>query len=112
VVRLPTAAFLLTAAVACAGPRAGVRRADDAAVRFTYDGDADEVYLTGDMTRWRPTPLVRAGRTWSKKVPVPRGRWEYRLEVHRRERVDVVLPADAERVDDGFGGENAVLRMP
>jgi hypothetical protein len=82
------------------------------AVVLAYDGPAEAVWVRGTMTEWRTVPMVRKGRTWEAKLPVQPGRWEYRLEVLRSGNLLIVLPERAEHVDDGFGGENAVLRMP
>jgi hypothetical protein len=107
-------AHLLLAALALAScaPRATavVRPARDGTVSFEWNGPADEVFLTGTMTGWRRVPLARRGGRFSTTLAVPPGRHEYRLEVHVGGTLTVVLPRGAERAEDGYGGENAVLR--
>jgi hypothetical protein len=79
------------------------------AVRYTGPGQA--VHLTGDMTGWQPVPLLRTGDGWELELHLPAGRYEYRLEVRQGSDTVPLLPAGSERVDDGYGGENAVLRV-
>ncbi len=99
-------------ALASCAPAATVRATvDDGEATFVWTGDADAVWLVGTPTAWRRVPLVREGRRFALRVPVAPGRHEYRLEVKAGGTVRTVLPDGAERVDDGFGGENAVLRV-
>jgi hypothetical protein len=105
-----SAAALAAAVLACA-PRVSVRPEHDGVV-LAYDGPAEAAWVTGAMTEWRPVPMVRKGRTWEAKLAVEPGRWEYRLEVLRGGNLRIVLPDRSEHVEDGFGGENAVLRIP
>jgi len=104
-------ALALLAAGCAAG--AGVRPGGGggAATTFRYQGPADEVLLAGSMTAWRPVPLARDGRRWELALPLPPGRYEYRLEVRQGAATRVELPPGAERAADDFGGENAVLRV-
>jgi hypothetical protein len=74
--------------------------------------DATRVALLGTMTGWRLLPLERRGRAFELSLDLPPGRYEYRLEVRDNTGVHEVFPEGAERADDGFGGENAVLRIP
>ncbi len=106
---LPAVALLALAACA---PRATVRATvADGEATFVWTGDADAVSLVGTPTAWRPVPLVRDGRRFTLRLPLAPGRYEYRLEVETGGEVRTVLPDGAERVGDGFGGENAVLRV-
>lgn len=108
--RGPCLALLLLAG--CAARGAAVRPgAEGASTTFRYRGPADEVRLSGSMSEWRPLPLERQGEGWDLVLPLRPGRYEYRLEVRLGEVTRVVLPPGAERADDGFGGENAVLRV-
>lgn len=113
------AALALAAVAAACAPRATVRppvrastQGDPAPTVFTYRGPADAVALRGTMTGWDAVPLERDGDRFELAVSLASGRYEYRLEVRRGADLRIVLPEDAERVDDGFGGENAVLRVP
>ncbi len=74
--------------------------------------DAREVVLLGTMTGWRPQPLERRGDAFELSLELPPGRYEYRIEVLDSTGVHQVSPEGAERAADGFGGENAVLRVP
>jgi hypothetical protein len=100
-----------TALAGCAH-RASVQPAAPDAVTFGYEGPADAATLRGTFTGWRAVPLARAGRRFQVTLAVPPGRHEYRLEVRRGGAFEVVFPAEAERVSDDYGGENAVLRVP
>jgi outer membrane biogenesis lipoprotein LolB len=111
--RVRCVAAALAAALAACAPRASVQpAAQEGMVAFFYDGAADGVVLRATFTGWQPVPLARVGGRFQITVAVPLGRHEYRLEVRRGEAVVVVLPEDAERVADGFGGENAIIRVP
>ncbi len=78
---------------------------------FRVHAEARAVLLSGTMTGWRPRPLEQRGKDFELTVDVPPGRHEYRLEVLDDTGDHVVFSRDAERTDDGFGGENAVLRV-
>lgn len=69
------------------------------------------VLLVGSMTQWRPRALERRGETFELNLDLPPGRYEYRLEVRDDTGARQVFPEGAERADDGFGGENLVLRI-
>ncbi|WP_248360336.1 glycogen-binding domain-containing protein [Anaeromyxobacter oryzae] len=106
-------AALLAVSLGCAtAPRAPAAAADAEGAVLRYDGAADAVYVCGTMTGWEPVPLERDARGFGLTLPLPPGRYEYRLEVHRGGEVQVVVPEGAERTDDGFGGENAIVRVP
>lgn len=106
-------AALLAAALACTAP-ALVRPAsvEPGGAVLRYDGAADAVYLRGSMTGWEPVPFERDASGFALALPLPTGRYEYHLEIHRAGAVQIVVPQGAERADDGFGGENAILRVP
>jgi hypothetical protein len=105
---LPTLALLGLSACATAGARATVA---DGEATFTWTGEADAVYLAGTPTSWRRVPLPREDGRFTLRLRVPPGRHEYRLEVESGGVVRAVLPPGSERVEDGFGGENAILRV-
>lgn len=102
-------AVLLAALAACA-PRALVRERGGRVV-FAWAGEAEEVAVCGTMTGWRCVPLARRGRRFEIELPAPPGRHEFRLEVRTGGETRIVLPEEAERVEDGYGGENGVLRV-
>ncbi len=102
----------LLALASCAAPAASVRPSGaDGEVTFAWTGDADAVFLAGTMTSWERVPLARDGRTFRLRLRVAPGRYEYRLDVEDGGAVRTALPDGVERVEDGFGGENAVLRL-
>lgn len=108
------AAALLALPLALPGcaPRAAVVPGGAARpTTFHYAGPGDGVALLGDMTGWSPVELAPAEGGWALSLPLPPGRYEYRLEVRRGDRRLPALPAGTERVEDGYGGENAVLRV-
>jgi hypothetical protein len=108
-------ALLLAGALALAacapGATAIVRAAPEGTTSFEWTGPADAVFLQGTMTGWARVPLRRQGGRFAIALAVPPGRHEYRLEVQVGAALTAVFPPRAERVDDGFGGENAVLRV-
>jgi hypothetical protein len=63
------------------------------------------------MTGWRPRQLERRGGDFEIAIELPPGRHEYRLEILDDSGAHVVFSEGAERTADGFGGENAVLRV-
>jgi hypothetical protein len=109
VVKRLTAAAL--AALACA-PSVVIRPGGhDAPTAFRVRTPATRVELSGTMTSWRPVPLAPRDGAFELELELPPGRYEYRLEVVDDRGTHVVFPEDGERANDGFGGENAVLRV-
>jgi hypothetical protein len=111
----PGLALSLATAVAGCAARAPLERLEPAgprAVTLEWSGEADAVWVVGSMTGWQRVPLAREGRgRFVTSLLVSEGRHEYHLEVEAAGVLRVVLPAGAERVDDGYGGENALLRV-
>lgn len=105
-------ALAFAVALGACAPRVEIRPRGRGAAVFLYEGRADEVRLVGTMTGWRAVPLERSGDRFHLSLALPDGRYEYRLQVYRGESLHEVLPEHAERVSDGFGGENAILRIP
>jgi hypothetical protein len=105
------AAVALLLALACS-PAVAVRPGADGLTVFRFEGRAEEVILSGTMTDWRPRPLSQRGDAFELRLALPPGRYEYRLEVHDNTGVHSALPEGAERTEDGYGGENGVLRVP
>jgi hypothetical protein len=108
-------ALLLVGALALAacapGAAAVVRPGAEGTTTFEWTGPADAVFLQGTMTGWARVPLRRRDGRFALSLAVPAGRHEYRLEVQVGAALTPVFPPRAERADDGFGGENAVLRV-
>ncbi len=107
---LPT--FAAVAALVACAPAATVRpTVSDGEATFAWTGAADAVFLVGTLTGWQRVAFARDGDRFTLRLPVAPGRYEYRLEVLAAGAVRTVLPDGAERTEDGFGGENAVLRV-
>jgi 1,4-alpha-glucan branching enzyme len=73
--------------------------------------DAHEVCLVGSFNFWKvcdaPLRPTRDGK-WAITVALPRGRYEYVFVVDGQWVAD---PAATLRVDDGFGGQKAILLL-
>lgn len=98
-------------ALACAAPIAVRPGERGHPTVFHVRCDARAVLLSGTMTRWRPRPLEQRGKDFELALELPPGRHEYRLEVLDDDGVHVVFSEGSERTADGFGGENAVVRV-
>jgi hypothetical protein len=113
VVRRARRVFAAAAALAlsCAAPitvRPGGREHPTV---FRVRADARSVVLSGTMTGWRPRPLERHANGFELALDLSPGRHEYRLEILDDSGAHVVFSEGVERTADGFGGENAVLRV-
>ena len=82
--------------------------------RFVYTSDtADSVAVAGDFSDWEPIPLsprrVNNQTVWTGLVPVSHGEHEYQFVVNGERWVtDPLAPVTR---DDGFGAQNAVLKL-
>lgn len=106
------AAAVALGALACAPPilvRPGGKGSPTA---FEVRSSAHAVYLSGTMTGWLPRRLERRGNGFDLSIELPAGRYEYRLQAEGDSGTTLLFPEGAERTPDGFGGENAVLRVP
>jgi 1,4-alpha-glucan branching enzyme len=78
-------------------------------VTFSYQAaSAQSVTLAGDFTGWDQAPiLLKKSKNgfWKKTIPLPPGRYEYRLIVDGEWRDDPKCPV---RQPNQFGGENCV----
>jgi hypothetical protein len=102
---------IAAATLACA-PRVLVLPGERGApTSFRVRAAAARVELSGTMTAWRRVPLERHGRVFELRLDLPPGRYEYRLEVVDSTGIRVVFPDGGERTSDGFGAENAVVRV-
>jgi hypothetical protein len=106
---LAAAAVLL--GVACAPRASVVPGGRSAPTVFRVRAKVSGVVLSGTMTGWRPLPLERADGAFELRLELAPGRYEYRLEALDSHGIHAVFSEGAERTDDGFGGENAVLRI-
>ncbi len=105
------AAMAALLGVACTPRASVVPGGRSAPTVFRVRAKAREVVLSGTMTGWRPRPLERADGGFELRLELAPGRYEYRLEALDSRGIHVVFSEGAERTDDGFGGENAVLRI-
>ena len=98
--------------LACTAPRVTVRPEPGGRVvlRIRAQG-ARKATLSGSMNGWRSEPLEVRGDAFEVALDLAPGRYEYRLEVIDERGAHVLFSEGAERVPDGFGGENAVLRV-
>lgn len=83
-------------------------------VRFVLDAPgAKSVYIAGDFSSWEPAGLElkkNAAGLWERTVRLRRGRaYSYNFLVDGTSWV--VDPTATERVEDGFGGESALIRL-
>jgi hypothetical protein len=63
--------------------------------------------VLGDFTAWRPVPMTRDGEFWTVRLPVSAGVYRYGFQDAGGQWF---VPASVtHRVDDGMGGESAVL---
>ncbi|PEN13525.1 hypothetical protein CRI94_09430 [Longibacter salinarum] len=98
------------------GPQATAVSDDGSVVwmRFVYSAaDAESVAVAGDFSKWEPIPLssrtVRGQTIWTGLVPVGRGEHEYQFVINGETWVtDPLAPIQR---DDGFGAQNAVLKL-
>ncbi len=105
------AAIVALLALGCAPPVHVLPGGRGAVTSFRVRAEATSVVLSGTMTGWRPLPLERRGGRFELEMDLAPGRYEYRLEVADPGGIHVVFPDGAERASDGFGGENAVVRV-
>jgi hypothetical protein len=91
-------------------PVASVRKGDNgrSMVRFTLRSRGGRpVSVAGDFNAWSPTPMTRAGDTWTLELALPSGAYHFAFLVGETEWM---VPPDAEGiVDDGFGRKNATI---
>jgi hypothetical protein len=92
--------------------RAALSPADSVRCVFEFAAkEAHEVCLVGNFNLWKvcDTPLRRTSAgNWAVSVQLPRGRYEYVFVVDGQWVAD---PAAAVKVDDGFGGQKAILLL-
>jgi hypothetical protein len=79
-------------------------------LRLPLSAVAGTPTVAGDFTGWESVPMTRAPEGWVVALPIPPGVYRYAF---RSESGEWFLPEGvSHRVDDGFGGENAVLVVP
>lgn len=78
--------------------------------RVPADDGADAPSIAGDFNGWKPVEMRRDGDHWVAAVRVAPGVYHYAFRSAEGEWF--VPDAVPNRVDDGFGGTNAVLVVP
>lgn len=105
------AVFTAVATLACA-PAITIRPGTGTKPTFwSIRSDAEQVVLMGSMTRWRSHPFEYHDKVFELSLDLPPGRYEYRLEARDSTGNYLIFPEGVERTDDGFDGENLVLRV-
>lgn len=95
-----------------AAPPAIIRPAAVQVVLKLHAPEAASVHAVGDFNAWsrEATPLVpAAGGEWVARVELEPGLYQYTFLVDGK--TFVVDPQAVEKVDDGFGNVNAVLKL-
>lgn len=63
--------------------------------------------VAGDFNEWQPVALRRSGDVWTVTLPIPPGMYHYAFQAANG---TWFLPSSVTaRIDDGFGGESALL---
>lgn len=93
------------------GPAGGER---DVRVRFAVEAqEADQVCLVGDFNSWGARQIrlrnTEGGGAWQVVVPLKPGICQYMFVVDGEEWM--ADPREHERVDDGFGRQNSLIRV-
>ena len=108
------AAAAAVLALLVVAPRA-FQRSDTVVVRFVVsEPSASSVSLAGDFTGWKTKGyamhLDPAGRVWEIDVPLQKGKvYLYNFVIDGTKWA--VDPHAIEKIDDGFGGSSALLRL-
>ncbi|HYV96227.1 MAG TPA: glycogen-binding domain-containing protein [Gemmatimonadaceae bacterium] len=93
------------------GPVVDVVRTDNGMVRVSVATllAAQQVEITGTLTKWSPVALQRAGDGWEITFAAPPGLHRVQIRVNGGEwRVPINLPA----ARDEFGGRSGVIVLP
>lgn len=95
------------------GIGAGPEIVEDGVIFRYFDQDAKKVYIVGDFNNWSPTadPMVdeNGDGQWTLYYNLPPGVYEYKFVVNGTEWTSD--PSNPETVEDGFSGENSVVRV-
>jgi len=75
-----------------------------------YSPASGSVAVAGDFNGWKPVPLKKGKNgNWSGKIKLPLGIHQYKLVFDGQYwQIDNANP---ERISDGHGGENSVIRV-
>jgi len=109
-------AVVLIAIGLLAGPFKGNRKGEtELLVKFTLEAPAaEQVYVVGDWNDWNATanPLFddNADGLWETNIKLEAGK-EYRYQFYIDDSKWVADPKAPLKIDDGFGGQNSILRI-
>jgi len=109
------AVVIIAAGLIAGYVRRGAGSAESLTVRFTLEApQAEQVYVVGDWNGWDPAadPLFDedSDGVWEAEITLDPGR-EYRYQFYIDESEWVADPNAPLNIDDGFGGENSILRI-
>jgi hypothetical protein len=76
-------------------------------LRIPLDEAEEAPTVAGDFNQWQPMRMTRAGEHWVATVAAAPGVYHYAFQ--RADGSWFVPASIPDRVDDGFGGESAVL---
>ena len=90
----------------------GVSQINNAVVFVTLYPRAESVKIAGDFNNWQPSKTVmeKVGKSgvWQTKLPLPTGKYRYRLVVDGRWQQD---PYNEQTELNPFGGFNSVVEV-
>jgi 1,4-alpha-glucan branching enzyme len=93
--------------------RVGAEIVEGGVIFRYYDTNASHVFLVGDFNGWAPRADSLADENgdgeWTLFINLAPGVYQYRLVVDDNWIAD---PRNPEKVSDGFGGENSIVRVP
>jgi len=111
-VKAPAKAVVKKAPVAkVAAPKAAPKSKSTKEVEFkAYSPASGSVAVAGDFNGWKPVALKKGKNgNWSGKIKLPSGIHQYKLVFDGQYwQTDNANP---ERISDGHGGENSVIRV-
>jgi len=118
--RTAFALILAAAAVGCFGgsgrnvPRAGPEIVEGGVIFRYYDRDASRVNVVGDFNNWSPRADAMVDDNgdgeWTLFYTLAPGVYQYKFVVNSSQWIPD--PRNPDKVNDGFEGENSVVRIP
>jgi 1,4-alpha-glucan branching enzyme len=94
--------------------RGGPEIVEGGVIFHFYDAKATRVNLVGDFNNWSPRIDAMVDENgdgeWTLYYTLAPGVYQYKFVVNGTQWIPD--PRNPERVNDGFGGENSVLRVP
>ena len=93
-----------------AAPKAAAKSKTQEVEFKAYSPASGSVAVAGDFNGWKPVPLKKGKNgNWSGKIKLPSGIHQYKLVFDGQYwQTDNANP---ERISDGHGGENSVIRV-